>query len=320
LSLYLYGYNDLFGSTFVQHRPTDYSRHDTIEKTNGAIRMTHQRRTRSVPALATALGLLVAIPLLGTPASADSLKVMAAGSLRAAMSDLLQRFPRQSDEIDTPEFGASGLMRQKIEGGAAVDVFASADLEQPHKLAAGHPDRMVILFARNSLCALARPEMGLNEANFLDRLLDPAVRIATSTPGSDPLGTYSWEVFARADALKPGARATLEGKAKKLVGGGEKTPPLVPGKGAVEGIFLSDQADVMLIYCSAVSTVQKEVPSLTAIKLPQALSVDPADGLIILNSKPVALRFVAFVMSEEGQATLQKHGLEPVASVAPHRP
>jgi molybdate transport system substrate-binding protein len=304
----------------MQHRPTDNSRHDTIEKTNDMIGMTYQRRLRKLPAIATFLGLIIANSTFSSPASADTLKVMAAGSLRAAMTDLLQHFPRQSDEVDTPEFGSSGLMRQKIEGGAPVDVFASADMEQPHKLAADHPERLVILFARNSLCALARPGVGLNEANFLDRLLDPAVRIATSTPGSDPLGTYSWEVFARADSVKPGARATLEAKAKKLVGGGEKTPPLVPGKGAIEGIFLSDQADVMLIYCSAVSAIQKEVPSLISMKLPSTLAVDPADGLIILNSKPVALRFVAFVMSEEGQATLQRHGLESAASVGSRRP
>jgi hypothetical protein len=81
--------------------------------------------------------------------------------------------------------------------------------------------------------------------------------------------------------------------------------PLVPGKGAVEGIFLSDQADVMLIYCSAVPAIQREMPSLTSIKLPATLTVEPADGMVILDSKPVALRFVAFVMSEEGQATLR---------------
>jgi molybdate transport system substrate-binding protein len=306
--------------TLMQHWPSDCNQQETIEKTNEAIRMTYQRSARKVPAFVAVLGLVIANPLLWTPASADTLKLMAAGSLRAAMTDLLQHFPRQSDEVDTPEFGSSGLMRQKIESGAAADVFASADLEQPHKLAAGHPERLVILFARNSLCAIARPNLGLNETNLLDRLLDPAVRIATSTPGSDPLGTYSWEVFARADAVKPGARATLEGKAKKLVGGGEKTPPLVPGKGAIEGIFLSDQADVMLIYCSAVAALQKEIPTLASIKLPSTLAVEAADGLIIINSKPVALRFVAFVMSEEGQATLQKHGLEPIASVGPRHP
>jgi molybdate transport system substrate-binding protein len=268
----------------------------------------------------TVYGLIIAFLTLSTPASADTLKVMGAGSLRAAITDLLHRFPAGADTVETPEFGASGLMRQKIENGAAVDVFASADMEQPRRLAAGHPERLVIHFARNSLCALAHPNLGLNEANLLDRLLDPAVRIATSTPGSDPLGTYSWQVFARADALKPGARATLEAKAKKLVGGGAKTPPLVPGKGAVEGIFLSDQADVMLIYCSAIPAIQRDMPSLTSIKLPATLTVEPADGLVILDSKPVALRFVAFVMSEEGQATLRSHGFEPVALAAPDRP
>jgi molybdate transport system substrate-binding protein len=44
------------------------------------------------------------------------------------------------------------------------------------------------------------------------------------------------------------------------------------------------------------------------------------DGMVILDSKPLALRFVVFVMSEEGQAILRSHGFEPVASGAPPRP
>ena len=70
------------------------------------------------------IGLLVIVLTFSTPARADTLKVMAAGSLRAAMTDLLKRFPMQSDSVDPPEFGPSGLMRRKIEDGAAVDVFA----------------------------------------------------------------------------------------------------------------------------------------------------------------------------------------------------
>jgi molybdate transport system substrate-binding protein len=270
--------------------------------------------------LRSVFGLAVAALTFASPARADSLKLAAAGSLRAAMTDLLQHFPRQSDAVETPEFGSSGLMRQKIEGGMSVDVFASADMEQPRKLAEGHPERLVVLFARNTLCALAQPSVKLDEANFLDRLLDPSVKIATSTPGNDPLGTYSWQVLARAEALKPGARATLEAKTKKLVGGGEKTPPLVPGKGAVEGIFESGAANVMFIYCSAVPVIQKAMPALTSVKVPSELTVQPLDGLVILNTKPVALRFVAFVMSEEGQAIIRSHGLEPIASVEPSHP
>jgi hypothetical protein len=46
---------------------------------------------------------------------------------------------------------------------------------------------------------------------------------------------------------------------------------------------------------------------------------EPADGMVILDSKPVALCFVAFVMSEEGQAALRSYGFEPVGSIAADR-
>jgi ABC-type molybdate transport system substrate-binding protein len=42
--------------------------------------------------------------------------------------------------------------------------------------------------------------------------------------------------------------------------------------------------------------------------------------MVIVNDKPVALRFVAFVMSEKGQDILRSHGFRPVASAAPARP
>src|SRR5262252_10578160 len=174
------------------------------------------------------------------PASAETLRVIGAGSLTAAFTDLLRSFPAGADTVATPEFGPSGLMRQKIEAGAEVDLLASADMEQARRLAVGHPERLVIHFTRNRLCALARASVGLTSANMLDRLLDPAVRIATSTPGADPSGDYAWAVFSRADAVRAGARAALEGKAKQLFGG-PATPLLVPGKGAVEGVFLADQ-------------------------------------------------------------------------------
>ena len=53
-------------------------------------------------------------------AHADALQVLGAGSLTAAVSDLLRRFPAGADTIAPPEFGPSGLMRQKI----AADVVA----------------------------------------------------------------------------------------------------------------------------------------------------------------------------------------------------
>jgi ABC-type molybdate transport system substrate-binding protein len=262
-------------------------------------------------------GFLITVILIVHPASADTLRVAGAGSLADTFSDLLRRFPAGADAIAAPDFGPSGLMREKIETGLDVDLFASADMEQARRLAVGHPERAVIHFTRNRLCALARSDVGLTPTNMLDRLLDPTVRIATSTPGADPGGDYAWAVFGRAEAVRTGARAALEAKAQQLYGGGAKTPPLVAGRGILEGIFIADKADVVLAYCSGAPTVAREVPGITIVALPPDLSVGPAYGLVLLNAKPVTLRFAVFVMSEAGQAILKAHGFDPVALVEP---
>ena len=262
------------------------------------------------------IAVMLILAASATLARADTLQVMAAGSLTEAMSDLLRRFPAGTDTMAPPEFGASGLLRQKIEAGAPVDLFASADMEQPRALVAGHPERLVIHFTRNQLCALVTPKIGLTPDNMLDRLLDPAVRVATSTPGADPGGDYAWAVFAKADAVHPGARATLEQKALKLIGGGGKTQLLVPGKGAVEGVFLADKADVMLGYCSGSADIQRQIPGLVSVHLPPNLAVGPAYGMVLMTSKPVTYRFAAYMMSEAGQAILHAHGFDPVAFTA----
>ncbi len=262
-------------------------------------------------------GCLIALILLTPPALADTLKVAGAGSLTEAFTDLLRRFPAGTDTIAAPEFGPSGLMREKIESGLDTDLFASADMEQARRLAMGHPERPVIHFTRNRFCAIVRTSAGLTTANMLDRLLDPAVRVATSTPAADPGGDYAWAVFARAEAVHPGARAALEAKAQQLFGGGAKTPLLVSGKGAIEGIFLSNRADVVLSYCSGAPAVAREVQGLAAVPLPAELAVTPAYGMVLLNAKPVTLRFAAFVLSEGGQAVMKAHGFDPVALAGP---
>ena len=224
---------------------------------------------------------------------------------------MIAAFPAPQGIVAKLTFGPSGLLRDKIEQGVPADILASADMAQPRKLAQGHPDRPVILFTRNRLCALARDTIGLTADNFLDRLLDPKVRLATSTPGADPGGDYAWAMFARADAIHPGAQAILQAKAQKLVGG-PATPPLVPGHGPVQGVFLANRADIVLGYCSGSAPVMQEVPGLVSIPVPPALSVGAAYGMIVLSDDPLAARFALFVMSERGQAILQRSGFDPV--------
>ena len=242
---------------------------------------------------------------------AASLRIYAAGSLTSAFTEMVKAFHAPQGDVASPVFGPSGLLRKRIEHGEPADVFASADMEQPRILAHERGGLSVIMFTRNRLCALGRASVGLTPDNLLDRLLDPKVRLATSTPGADPAGDYAWAVFARAEAIHPGAQATLQAKAMKLVGG-PNTPPMVPGHGAVEGIFLADRADVMLGYCSGSGPVMHAVPGLVSVPLPASLSVGPAYGLIVLSDNPLAARFALFVLSEQGQTILSANGFDPI--------
>ncbi len=263
---------------------------------------------RFIQLMGALLVIVIMLPLHSV--LAQPLQIYAAGSLTAAFTDMVKAFPDTGD-IATPVFGPSGVLRERIEHGNHVDVFASADVDQPRKLAHLHSGSFVVIFTRNRLCALGKTSLGLTSENLLDKLIDPSVRLATSTPGADPGGDYAWAVFARAETVHPGAQAILQHKAMQLVGGPNSTP-LVPGRGAVQSIFLADRADVMLGYCSSGQAVMRDTPGLTNVPLPPALTVGPAYGLIVLSDHPLAARFALFVLSEEGQAILRKYGFDPV--------
>jgi molybdate transport system substrate-binding protein len=258
---------------------------------------------------------LCAALLAAIPARADPMKLFAAGSLTAVMTEEIAKSGIPATDFATPVFGPSGVLRERIEGGAPVDLLASADMGQPRRLAAARGNPPVIMFTRNRMCALARTSLGLTADNMLDTMLNPKVRLATSTPHADPGGDYAWAAFARAEGVRPGARAALEAKALTLVGGAD-SKPFVPGKGQVQGVFLADRADMMLGYCSGSADVMHDVPGLVSVPLPADLTVGPAYGMVVLTNSPVAARFALFVMSEAGQAILARYGFQPVATDA----
>jgi len=150
-------------------------------------------------------------------AGAEGLRVLAAGSLREVMGEIGERYKEATATTVTAEFGPSGLLRERIEKGEHADLFASADMGHPLKLLRDDRATRVAMFTRNALCGVAVPKVGLTTANFLDRLLDPAVKLGTSTPKVDPAGDYTWTMFRRADALRPGSYEILSGKAQQIV-------------------------------------------------------------------------------------------------------
>ena len=163
--------------------------------------------------------------LFAMPASAEPVRLAAAGSLRAALAEVAQTFTRGAGGTTvTQTYAPSGLLRQRIAGGEPFEVFASANMEHPEAVGRER-NRPTVLFARNALCAITRQGLEVTPDTLLDRLLDPAIRLGTSTPRADPAGDYAFALFARAEALRPGAKATLEGKALLLTGGPDSPRP-----------------------------------------------------------------------------------------------
>jgi molybdate transport system substrate-binding protein len=63
--------------------------------------------------------------------------VLAAGSLRAAMTDSAAAFEAAQPGVKVRlGFGASGLLKDRVAAGEAADVFASANMTHPEALAA----------------------------------------------------------------------------------------------------------------------------------------------------------------------------------------
>ncbi|MGO4126257.1 molybdate ABC transporter substrate-binding protein [Inquilinus sp. YAF38] len=253
--------------------------------------------------------------LLAVPAAAadPALTLYGAGSLRGAMLRITEAYRQSGGAEVTVSFGPSGTMREKIEAGDKVDIFTSADTGHPQRLNQEGLGRPLVVFARNRLCAIAAPRVGLTADNVLDRALDPAVRLGTSTPKSDPSGDYTWAMFRKAEAIRPGAFAALDGKALQLVGAPDSARKLGLPEDANAAAWLieHDKADMFLGYCTSGKAAQAERPDLVVVPLPKELAVGAAYGLTVLkDAPPEAYRLALFILSPAGQAILAESGFD----------
>lgn len=245
------------------------------------------------------------------PESAEPALLHAAGSLRAALTEIIGKFETATGEKVIAKFGASGLLKDEIAAGAKAEVFASANMEHPQALASAGRSGPVQMFARNTLCALVRPGLAVTPQTLLDRMLDPAIRIGTSTPKADPSGDYAFEVFAKAETVKPGARSSLEARALQLTGGRTSASP-PPGRSVYGWHVAEGRADIFLCYCTAAAGAKQENPAQQIVSLPEALAVGANYGLTVVNGASLGgVKLAQFILAADGQATLQNHGFAP---------
>jgi molybdate transport system substrate-binding protein len=251
----------------------------------------------------TILPLLLLTTVLCSAAHAQNITVAAASDLNYALKDLASRFEKKTGDKVTLSFGASGNLYSQIQGGAPYDLFFSADIAYPQKLAsAGLVESSSLrTYAIGHLVLWVPNGSSLDPQLKMDLLLQSAVqRIAIANPTHAPYGRA--------------AMAALEhfGMKDKVAG------KLVFGENISQAaqFVQSGNAQAGLIALSlAVSPAMKdsgrywELPTDSYPELQQGVAL-----LAASKHKPAAKAFVEYVLSAEGAAVLAQYGFRVPAS------
>jgi molybdate transport system substrate-binding protein len=246
-----------------------------------------------------------------SPSVASDVVLYAPGSLREALREAVVGFKKETGIEVVIRYGPSGMLREEIEAGAPAHVFTSGTMENPQRLMRAGRSGPVTLFARNRVCALVRDDVVVGTATLLDRMLADDVKLGTAMPENDPSGQYAFDVFRKADAVRPGARATLESKALRLVSTTRSCYP--PTRRNIYGTLLAEgKADIFLTLCTNALASIRENPSQRLGSLPDTLAVSADYGVTVLTGAPASAQsFVDYILSPTGQGAFVRYGFSP---------
>ncbi|MGI2902971.1 molybdate ABC transporter substrate-binding protein [Tolypothrix sp. VBCCA 56010] len=261
-----------------------------------------------------AVSLVTCVCSVMLPNQAFAAVLYNAGSLGNALKEVSSDFTKTTGIPVTQVSGPSGLIRERIEKelseGSSADVFASADIGNPQQLYDKGLSEPVVNFIDNRLVAIVKPGLSVTSGNLLDYLLNPQIKLGTSTPIKDPSGDYAQEIFRKADNIKPGNYDILNNKALQLVGGNPNAPIVPDGKNSLV-YFLKEtqQADVFLAYYTSGLAARDIASDLQIVELPDNLAVRAKYGLTVLkNASPDGDKLAKYILSPDGQKVLLKYG------------
>jgi len=233
----------------------------------------------------------------GVRAQGKEIRVAAAADLKFAMSELSEKFEKQTGTKVNVTFGSSGNFFSQIQNGAPFDLFFSADIDYPQKLEAD---------------GLAEP----------GTLYEYAVgRIVIWTPAD-----------AKVDVAKQGWKTLLDARVEKIaIANPEHAPYGRAAVAALQKAGIYETVKAKLVYGENISQTAQFVQSGNAQAgiVAMSLAVSPAmrdgkrweipaemhpaieQGAIVLKdarNKEAARAFLEFVKSAAGRATLAEYG------------
>jgi molybdate transport system substrate-binding protein len=225
--------------------------------------------------------------------------VAAASDLKFAFDELIAAFEAEHSAVAvTAAYGSSGNFYAMIRNRAPFDIFFSADIEYPQRLAEdGLGIGDVFPYATGRIVLWVTAESGIEvERAKMDSLLDPSVRrIAVANPRHAPYGRAAEEAMK---TLKVYDRVRL-----KLVFGENVTQTMQ--------FVQSGAADIGIVALSLADSPQLrgqgrywKVPLDAHSKMVQG-------GLVLKRAADVeaAMSFREYVLSDSGRALLARYGL-----------
>lgn len=273
-----------------------------------------RRRSRSrleaLTALLAAALLAIAVVATGCTATGSTaeqpaesaapaeLTVSAAATLRKAFEQMQPEFEKASGAKLTFNFGASGVLLKQVEGGAPVDVFASASPAQIDTLTAEGfvsvestssfiSNELVIVTPTGNPASVHGPED-----------LKKAARLATGNPESAPHGTKAKE-WLTTIGLWDGLQSSF------VFGENAAQTTDYVARGEVDAalVFASEAAgrqDMEVVY----TVPADQIKPIRYVIAPLAKSQNPK----------LAEAFIEYVMSPAGQQVLLDNGFVALAA------
>ncbi|HEY7908105.1 MAG TPA: molybdate ABC transporter substrate-binding protein [Thermomicrobiales bacterium] len=237
-------------------------------------------------------------------AASGTLTVFAAASLTESFTEIKATFEKANPSVTvTYNFAGSQALVTQMTQGAPADVFASAD--QPNMdnaikggVIAGTPQ----IFVKNKLVIIVPKDNKAGIATPKD-LAKPGIKFDTAQ-ASVPVGTYTQQALDNFSKL-PEYGADFKANVNKNTVSQEDNV-----KAIVQKVQLGE-ADAGIVYAT---DAQAAKDKLTLIDIPDAQNVIATYPVaVVKGAKQAALgqKFIAYLLSADGQAILQKYGFAP---------
>lgn len=243
--------------------------------------------------------LLLLVPLAAACGSDEDQEIVvsAASSLTGVFTELAEEFESESNTIVSLNFGSSSSLAVQIVEGAPAHVYASANEAQMQVVVDAELAPDPAIFAHNEIVVVV--PSGSDLVGGFEDIAADGVRLVLAGP-EVPVGAYARSAIAAANEAYGGA---FEGRALANVVSEE------PNVRAVLTKVELAEADAGIVYATDATVAGDAV---SAYRVPVEFAA-PAEYFIaaLTDAPDAAQEFVDFVLSEQGQAIMERHGFTP---------